>query len=142
MAATLEEYRDILIADTFVDLPRLKLRAQHGVPVEIRSVAVSHARLCLPFLCLPSAPIHSLHAQAGIQEGDMSNWEGNVGRKCGSICSTCRSQINRKRSIPLQLLRTLYLVPPPSPQTASFSRLRFVTSRFPSRKSWRTTIGK
>ena len=37
MAATLEEYRDILIADTFVDLPRLKLRAQHGVPAEIRS---------------------------------------------------------------------------------------------------------
>mmetsp|Transcript_44815 Transcript_44815/g.106272 ORF Transcript_44815/g.106272 Transcript_44815/m.106272 type:complete len:297 (+) Transcript_44815:186-1076(+) len=37
MAATLEEYRDILIADTFVDLPRLKLRAQHGVPEEIRA---------------------------------------------------------------------------------------------------------
>ncbi|EKX51671.1 hypothetical protein GUITHDRAFT_45474, partial [Guillardia theta CCMP2712] len=35
-AATLDEYRDILIADTFVDLTRLKLRAQHGVPAEIR----------------------------------------------------------------------------------------------------------
>lgn len=28
MAATLEEYRDILIADTYVDLARLKMRAQ------------------------------------------------------------------------------------------------------------------
>ena len=36
MAATLEEYRDILIADTFVDLTRLKLCAQQGVPSEIR----------------------------------------------------------------------------------------------------------
>ena len=36
MAGTLEEYRDILMADTFVDLPRLKLRAQQGVPSEIR----------------------------------------------------------------------------------------------------------
>mmetsp|Transcript_62860 Transcript_62860/g.149791 ORF Transcript_62860/g.149791 Transcript_62860/m.149791 type:complete len:289 (+) Transcript_62860:176-1042(+) len=37
MAATLEEYRDILIADTYVDLARLKMRAQHGIPSEIRA---------------------------------------------------------------------------------------------------------
>lgn len=55
MAATLEEYRDILIADTFVDLPRLKLRAQHGVPEEIRQTfpRVMHAVWCLLYPCAP-----------------------------------------------------------------------------------------
>jgi hypothetical protein len=42
MAATLEEYRDILIADTYVDLARLKMRAQVGLA----------ARLVRPHCCI------------------------------------------------------------------------------------------
>mmetsp|Transcript_39251 Transcript_39251/g.94599 ORF Transcript_39251/g.94599 Transcript_39251/m.94599 type:complete len:290 (+) Transcript_39251:53-922(+) len=37
MSATLEEYKDLLMGDTYVDLPRLRNLAQHGVPADIRS---------------------------------------------------------------------------------------------------------
>ena len=61
MAATLEEYRDILIADTFVDLTRLKLCAQQGVPSEIRGEVWKYllgvSKVTLPAACASvSAP--------------------------------------------------------------------------------------
>ena len=61
MAATLEEYRDILIADTFVDLTRLKLCAQQGVPSEIRGEVWKYllgvSKVALPAACASvSAP--------------------------------------------------------------------------------------
>jgi hypothetical protein len=37
MATSIEEFRDLLMGDTYVDIPRLRSRAQHGVPAEIRA---------------------------------------------------------------------------------------------------------